>query len=459
MRFLGQELPRFLKQQYEVHSVPGPLNLSPLTFGREMQRDTLGYMQKLMEEYGDIVHMPFPLRPIFQVTDPDLIGKVLMASGKSNVKSLGYRRIQLLLGQGLLTSEGQLWRQQRRLANPAFHQNMLATFSRVIIEETQKLLDEWDGRIAKVPVIDISREMARLTFTIIVKCLFSVDMSQKAEAVKESLAVLQNYASYLFYTIVPAPLSLPTRQNREVKQAVRTINEIVYEIIDEHQRAPQAYKDLLSAFMEAKDEESGAVMSKELLRDEVLTLMLAGHETTAFSLAIALDLLAKHPQVMQKVQGEIVGVPAEAQALKDLPYISLAFAETLRLYPPAWSVGRELTAPLSFKDYELPAGSSIIMVQYLTHRHPHYWHRPLEFIPERFTAEQSAQRHPFAYFPFGGGPRTCIGSNLAKLEAQLILPLILQRFKLTPEKGHQYRIFPRISMIFDPGVKMRLERR
>lgn len=454
-------IPRFFRNQIEVHSVPGPLTLSPLTFGREMSRDTLGYMQSLMQTYGDLVHMPFPLRPIFQVSDPDLVGKVLMGTGKTNIKSLGYRRIQLLLGDGLLTSEGALWRQQRRLANPAFHQKMLDTFSRVIVSETQKMADEWEERIKTDPIVDVSRDIARLAFTIIVKCLFSVDMSQKAEAVKEALSHLQNYANYLFYSLLPLPVAVPTQQNLQAKRAMKTINSIVFEIIDEHQRNPEAFNDLLTAYMEARDEESGAVMDRQLLRDEVVTLMLAGHETTAFSLSIALSLLTEHPEAMQKMEAELGDfTPDLSKQSKGKPsYCSLVFQETIRLYPAAWAVGRELTEECEHKGFVLPAGSTVLLVQYLTHRNPRYWNQPAAFQPERFLPEQSAQRHPFAYFPFGGGSRTCIGSNLAKLEAQLILPLLLQRFKMSAVRSHQYKIHPRISMTFDPGVKLRLEKR
>jgi cytochrome P450 len=286
-----------------------------------------------------------------------------------------------------------------------------------------------------------------------------MDLSEKAHMVKTNLKIVQDYANYLFYAIAPIPMEFPLPKNIRARRALNKMNQLVFELIEEHKQHPDQYQDLLSAYLAAKDEDTGASMSEQLVRDEVMTLMLAGHDTTALSMSIAFEQIAKHPEIQAKLDEEFATLPGDSLTmadLKNLTYTNQVFSETMRLYPAAWAVGRELTQDLKYKDYEFTKGSTFIISQYLTHRHPKYWDRPDEFNPDRFSPEASKERHPFVYFPFGGGQRTCIGSNLAKLESQIIMPILLRRFRMESIQGYQYKIHPRISLVLDPGVRLKV---
>ncbi|MFW7378991.1 MAG: cytochrome P450 [Oligoflexus sp.] len=460
---IPQLLRSYRQGRQPLEGIPGPSTRSYFHFAKSMKQDPLGYMGQLMRDHGDIVQIPTPLILLVQVTDPELIGKVLVGTEKNNTRSIGYRRLQALLGEGLLTSSGEQWKIQRKLANPAFHHKKLADFFQTITAETQKMIDDWQVQLKKHPELDISQQMSRLTFTIIVKVLFSIDLSTQAEKVSEALAVLQEYANYLFYAISPLPLWVPTLSNMRAKKALQTLDQIVYQIIAEHKKAPDRYQDLLSAYLQAKDEETGQGMSDKLLRDEVITLMLAGHDTTASSISLCLYLLANHPEIQERLYQENQLVTQKLglndQSVQELNFQDQVFSETMRLYPAAWGLGRESTAEIRHQSYVFPKKTTFFLVQYLTHRNPRYWQDPDAFQPERFQAENVKQQQRFAYFPFGGGLHTCIGAGLARLESQIIISSLLQQFRFDPIPDHQFRIHPRISLTLNPGVKLRLSQR
>jgi cytochrome P450 len=427
-----------------------------------MSRDPLGFLTRMQKEYGDVVRMPFALAPIYLVTQPDLIGRVLVNTEKNNRKSFGYRRLKLLLGEGLVTSSGELWRTQRRLANPAFHQRAIHGFFQVIQEESLKLVEDLDRRIQTNPLVNMSDEMARLTFTIIVRILFSINMHDRAREVQDSLRILQDYAHVLFYNLLTVPLSIPTAGNQKVRRAMQNLDRIVYQLIEEHRAHPDRYQDLLSHYLQSVDEETGQGMSDKLLRDEVTTLMLAGHETTAATLSFAFELLAKNPRCLDILEREYAALRDTHLSLSDLgrlEYTQQVFHEAMRLYPAAWAIGRESTEDLEFQNYRFSKGSTFICAQYLTHRHPAHWKEPEAFRPERFAPEEAKGRHPFAYFPFGAGQRSCIGSNLAKFEGQIILATLLRHFKMEVVPEARYAIKPLITLVVDPGITLRLSRR
>jgi cytochrome P450 len=443
-------------------SIPKAQSLIPFSWGYHMSRDALGYSRHLMETYGDIVRVPFPVRPTYQVSDADLIGRVLMGTEKTNSKSWVYDRLKILLGNGLITSKGELWKKQRRLSNPAFHPKVVHSFLQMMQEETHRMADEWEARLKTNPVIDISSEMMKLTYTIIVRALFSLDLSQKAGVIKSSLHEMQEYANHLFYSIYPLPLSIPTRKNLRAKKALDSMDEVVYQVIRDHKANPDQYQDLLSIYLNTRDEETGESMSDQQLRDEVITLMLAGHDTTAFSLSMAFDLISKHPAVLNRMQAEYAALPRSQMQLEDLRnlnYTNMVFSEVLRLFPATWAIPRELDEPLEHKGIVFPARTNFMLFQFMTHRNPRYWDRPDEFVPERFDPEHGAKHHPFAYFPFGGGQRSCIGSHFAKMEGQIILSTLLQRFHMEPLLDQPYKLKARITLVLDPGVKVRISKR
>jgi cytochrome P450 len=454
--------PILLPNADSLAAIPKAQSLVPMSWGYHMSRDALGYSRRLMETYGDIVRVPFPIRPTYQVTDADLIGRVLMGTEKTNSKSWVYDRLKILLGNGLITSKGELWKKQRRLSNPAFHPKVVHSFLQMMQEETHRMADEWEKRIASDPVIDISSEMMKLTYTIIVRALFSLDLSDKAGVIKASLHEMQEYANYLFYSIYPMPLFVPTRKNLRARRALQNMDEVVYQVIREHKQSPDQYQDLLSIYLSTRDEETGETMSDQQLRDEVITLMLAGHDTTAFSLSMAFDLISKHPDVLSRMQTEYAAMPSSMLKLEDLRqlnYTNMVFSEVLRLFPATWAIPRELDEPMDFKGVVFPAKSNFMLVQFLTHRNPRYWEQPDAFIPERFHPDNSTRHHPFAYFPFGGGQRSCIGSHFAKMEGQIILSTLLQRFHIEPLPEQPHRLKARITLVLDPGVKLRISKR
>jgi cytochrome P450 len=443
-------------------AIPKAASLTPFSWGYHMSRDALNYSRRLMETYGDIVRVPFPIRATYQVTDADLIGRVLVGTEKTNSKSWVYDRLKILLGNGLITSKGELWKKQRRLSNPAFLPKVVHSFVQMMQEETHRMADEWEQRMKTDPVIDISSEMMKLTYTIIVRALFSLDLSQKAGVIKSSLHEMQEYANHLFYSIYPMPLCVPTPKNLRAKKSLQQMDEVVYQVIREHRANPDKYQDLLSIYMSTKDEETGESMSEQQLRDEVITLMLAGHDTTAFSLSMAFDLIAKHPQVLDKMRAEYGTLSSGMMKLEDLRslnYTNMVFAEVLRLFPATWAIPRELDEPLEYKGIVFPAKSNLMLFQFLTHRNPRYWDQPDAFIPERFDPENAKRHHPFAYFPFGGGQRSCVGSHFAKMEGQIILSTLLQRFNMEPVLDQPYKLQARITLVLNPGVKVRISKR
>lgn len=444
------DFPRLLSGHYQCRSVPGPSLIHAASFGRRMIADPIAYVQEMQATFGDIVRLPFPVTLLFQVTDPELVGKLLLGTEKTNMKSIAYRRLKPILGEGLITSTGDKWKVQRKLANPAFHKKAIDALLPMIREEAMRMADDWERRLERDPDLDISHEMMKLSFRIIARALFSADLSDKADLVRESLHVLQHHANYLFYSFLPVLSALPTPYYRRVGHALESVDNVIRELIEDHRQG--SYDDLLSAFINARDEITGEAMSDRQIRDEVVTLMYAGHDTTAFTLAMILDLLAKHPDEMSRLRDELEASP-EPEAIS---YVNLVMSEAMRLFPAAWTVSRELTETMTYKSYTFPKGSCFIMPQYLLHRHPAYWEKPNEFIPERFRENP---RHPFAYFPFGGGQRSCIGSNMTKLEIQTILPILMQRFEFEAIDGWGVKVGAKITLIFEKGVKLRIKKR
>jgi len=277
------------------------------------------------------------------LTQPDLIGRVLLNTEKTNRKSFGYRRLKLLLGDGLVTSSGELWRTQRKLATPAFHQKAIHGFFEVMQDECLKLVEDLDRRIKINPLINISEEMSRLTFTIIVRILFSINMQSRSSEVQDAMRVLQDFAHVLFYSVWRLPLSVPTPSNVKANRALKKLDQIVYQLIHEHREHPDRYDDLLSHYLKSVDDESGTGMTDKLLRDEVITLMLAGHETTAATLSFAFELLAQNPRCLDHLDREFAtleGPQISLSELGKLDYTQQVFSEAMRLYPAAWAIRR-----------------------------------------------------------------------------------------------------------------------
>lgn len=428
---------------------------------RDLMREGPDFLASL-RRHGGVVRFRSLVFPIYLVLAPEGVRHILQENYRNYDKQVAdYRMLGRILGKGLLTNNGQSWLLQRRLIQPAFHRQRLATFGTLMANATQEMLDRWDRLPADQP-IDVSEEMMRLTMRIVGLALFSTDTQGDAETIGHGFGTVNRLLAKQFRQPFP-PLDVPTRQHRELWAAVRAMDAVVYRIIAERRRNPAQRDDLLAMLMEARDAETGEGMSDHQVRDEVLTLLLAGHETTANALTWLWSLLAKHPSVEAHLHEELATVLAGAaptvEQLGDLPYTRRVIDETLCLYPPAWGFTRRALGEDVVAGYRIPRHAMVLVSTYATHRDPAFWPDPLRFDPERFTPERAAERPRFAYFPFGGGPRQCIGNAFALMEAQIAVAMIAQRFQPRLLPGWQVAPEGLITLRPRQGMPMRLERR
>jgi cytochrome P450 len=388
--------------------------------------------------YGDIVR--FRLGPFVGhiLAHPDHIQQVLAGNAHNYSKGPSYAKAQSVIGCGLLTSEGDLWRRQRRLVQPSFTQRSTLPLAGTMISTIEAMLGRWEIAARDRTVLAINREMAQLALTIIGQTIFSADLDDVVQAILTAAVDVSAFVNHRLASFLDVPLALPTPANRRFKRAVRSFDTVVYQLIAARRGQQRDTTDLLDRLLEARDED-GRSMPDQQIRDEVLTLLLAGHETSAIALSWIWYLLAQYPEVEHSLHAELAAVLGDRRASADdlalLPYTRMVVEETLRLYPPVWTFPRAAIADDLIGGYYIPAGSLIFPSQYLTHRHPDFWENPGRFEPERFTPERSAHRARYAYYPFGGGPRSCIGSHFAMLELCLVVATVAQRFHLSLRPG------------------------
>jgi cytochrome P450 len=359
------------------------------------------------------------------------------------------------LGEGLLTSEGPEWRRQRRLCQPAFHRPRFASYGQTMTTYAEEMLATWrDGDVR-----DIHQEMMQLTMRIVAKVLFGVEVKQDTERVAGALNVLMRHTSGGRMILPPALRHLPFPALLRVKRAVREIDEIVNHIIRQRRACDEDTGDLLSMLIASRDDD-GSHMTDRQLRDEIMTFLLAGHETTAVSLSWTWYLLSQHPEAGQKLRQELDDVlggrTPQLEDLARLPYTDKVVKESMRLYPPAWSLARAVAKEIEIAGYRLPAGSNVVMSPWIMHRDPRFFENPGQFDPDRWTPETTQRLPRFAYFPFGGGPRLCIGASFATMEACLILAAIAQRFQLRLVPGHPVAPQPGITLRPRHGMRMNM---
>ena len=428
----------------------------------DYSRDQLGYLSRCARDYGDVVRLRFVNVRVYLLNHPDHVEYVLVRNNRNFIKSKGQRHSLGFLGNGLLTSEGSFWRRQRRLAQPAFHRERIDAYGEAMVGCAERMISAWqDGELRNV-----HEDMARLTLEIVAKTLFGTLLTRELEEVGEALAAIARRFSGRGGVLFQIPKEIPTPGSLRFRRAIRRLDEIVYEIIRKRRvRREDAdlRGDLLSMLLAVWDEETGERMSDEQLRDEVLTILLAGHETTANALSWTWYLLAEHPEAEAKLWAELSEVlNGRAPTVGDLPqlrYADMVVKESMRLYPPVWAFGREGIEDCEIGGYHVPAGTQLIMSQWVTHRDPRYFENPDEFRPERW-AEGAAEKPPrHAYFPFGGGPRLCIGRSFAKMEAVLLLATIAQEFGLRLARRQHITPQPAITLRPKNGVLMVTERR
>ena len=420
-----------------IPAVPGRPFIGSL---RDFQRNPLGFSLEITQNYGDIARVTMLGEESIFVNDPDAIQHVLQGNARNYDKqAMDYQLLYPLVGQGLLTSDGDAWLRQRRLMQPAFHRQRIAALGQMMVDETLAALARWQDPAQQGAPMAVDQEMMRLTLTIVGKALLSVDLG--AEASEFGQAFKQANARFGYENMMSIMLPwLPTRQNRQYRAAIQTMDRLVYEIIARRRAEPGDYDDLLTTLLSARDEETGEGMTDRQLRDEMMTILLAGHETTANALTWTFYLLSQHCDAAARLNAEVDSVlsgrPPAVADLPHLPYTRMVLQEAMRLYPPAWSIARRAIEDDQLAGLHVPAGSVIHISLYALHRHPRLWDDPNAFRPERFSDAEAEGRHKFAYLPFSTGPRKCIGDQFALMEGQLILATTAQRYHLTLLPGH-----------------------
>ncbi|MBS2024155.1 MAG: cytochrome P450 [Deltaproteobacteria bacterium] len=409
-------------------------------------------------EHGDLVRFRFGPRIGHLVRAPEFVRHVMQEHSKNYGKQTpGYRRVQYVLGQGLLTSEGDFWLRQRRIAQPGFHRQRIAGFGETFVRCTQELMVRWQEHVASGKPIDVLYEMMKLTLRVVALTLLSKDLEQDADAIGEAVSDILMNANERMTAMIDIPPHIPTRKNRRFNKFLRVLDDVVLGLIRERRKDTADRGDLLSMLMLAKDEETGETMTDGQLRDEVMTIFLAGHETTANALTWTLMLLSQHPGELRLAQEEVKKLGDRALTAADFPQLTRVRAcidEGMRLYPPAWMVARSVAADDTIGGYHIPGGSICFTSPYVSHRNPNVFDNPLGFDPARFLDGRSERWPRFAYFPFGGGPRLCIGNNFALLEASLILATMLQKVRLELVPGHDTSPEPSITLRPRHGMKM-----
>ena len=447
-----------MSSRAKLNFPPGPStglkrwSLGPLNSG-----DPLKYFTGLMHEYGDLVSLRVLNFRILLLNHPEHIEDVLVNHPRKFIKGRVLLANKRVFGRGLLTSEGDFWLRQRRLAQPAFHRARIAGYASTMVEYTERLLHEWQDGEER----DIHAEMMRLTLQIVGKTLFDADVERDAQDIGKSMELLLKLSANFRRTML-IPQWLPTPTNLRLERAIRQIERVLYRIIAEKRASGRDSGDLLSMLLAAQDED-GSRMTDQQLRDEAITLFLAGHETTANTLSWTWWLLAQNPAVEAKLHAELRTVLAgRAPSLDDLPklvYTNHVITESMRLYPPAWGTARTAIEDHEIAGYAVPKGSGVSFAQWTVHRDARWYDAPGEFRPERWEGDLLKRIPRFAYFPFGGGPRQCIGNTFALMETALTLATIAQQYRFRLVAGHP--VVPLASITLRPryGIRVVMESR
>lgn len=434
---------------------PGPRGLKALANVLAFGRDWSGFLGRCHREYGDVVFFRFLNMPFCLVAHPDGIEYVLVKNAQNFVKSRDYRALKAVLGNGLLTSEGNLWQGQRKLIQPAFRHENIVNYARIMTEAAATKLASWrDGDTR-----DIHEDLMGVTLEIVAKSLFGSDVSETArgvaQAVNTVLTLFIDQANLAFLL----PEKMPIPKSARLRKAIKHLNHVIHEIIRRRRAHPHPMNDLLQNLLAIQDE-SGAGMTDDQLRDEVMTLFLAGHETTANSLTWTLYLLSQNPAVEEALGAELHSVlqgrAPTAADLARLPYTEMVVKESMRLYPPAWGIGRRAIHDFELDGYRIPAGTNLFLLQVLTHRDARFFPEPQRFDPERWRDDPTRiEKLPrFAYFPFGGGPRVCVGAGFAMMEATLLLATFAQRFRFKLVPGQDLEPLYSVTLRPKQGLKM-----
>ncbi len=421
--------------------------------------DRLGFLRE-MAAYGDIAHMQTRGLHFYLINHPELIQDVLVTHHRSFVKSRALQVARRLLGDGLLTSEGELHLRQRRLMQPAFHRQRMAAYSQVMASYAEQTAERWQT-LGNGAAVDMAQEMMRLTLAIVGKALFDADVEGEAAEIGQALTEALHAVNRLLLPGGELAEKLPLPASQRAEQARQRLDATIYRIIAQRRASAEDRGDLVSMLLAAQDEQGG--MSDVQVRDEAMTLFLAGHETTANALTWTWYLLSQNPAEERRLHKELdqmlAGRTPTLDDLPHLPYTRMVLSEAMRLYPPAYAIGRQVVEPYPVRDYVIEPGATIFISQYVMHRDPRYWFDFERFDPNRWTPEAQARRPKFSYFPFSAGPRVCIGEGFAWTEGLLALATLAQRWQARMVLGHPVQPEPLITLRPKHGMRMTLHRR
>jgi len=426
---------------------------------RSFRTDLLGFMVRSVRQYNGISRRKVGFHYYVNITNPDYVEHVFM-NRDIYVKGRDNKNLQFLLGNGLLTSEGEFWMKQRRLMQPIFHKQRLQGFVQKIAESTTAMITDWTQRSGTLT--DLHSDMTKLTLEIISQTMMSTEVKGDFEQLSDALEYVMKGMIGRTSSLLRLPYWLPLPQHITMKKNRKLMDDTVAKIIAERRASTEHFDDLLSMLLEVEDTDTKERMSDTQIRDEVITIYLAGHETTANAMAFTFYLLAKHPDAAQRIAAEVKQVFGEGaityEALNKLEFTTMVIKESMRLFPPAWAITREVAKDDVIDGYLLKKGDSVVMSPYIIQRQEQYWEEPEAFKPERFAADKAKSIHRYAYFPFGGGARLCIGNNFAMMEMQIILAMVCGKFNFTIPESFKFELEALVTLRPKNGVQVRVEK-
>ena len=447
-----------------ARKAPGPEGGQWLGSLRDFATDPLELLQRCQREFGDVVSLRLGKLDGTVLSHPDHIRHVLQTNNKNyNKDTRGIQKLRAVLGMGLITSDGEDWFRHRKIAQPAFKKERIAAYAKIMASVGHDAVETWPQTIGFDTPHMVDESMMRLTLRVVGEALLGQDVSHKASVVGQALETVMEVSNNRLVRAMDIPLTWPTPENIRFRRAVKVLDQVVLGLIQTHRRLDLNESSLLSMLIYARDPDTGEGLSDAQLRDEVITLFTAGHETTGNALTWLWYLVGKHPEVEAKLHAEVDAVlgdsvPSLADADK-LVYTTAVIKETMRLYPPVWLFARNALGDDRIAGFPIDKGSTVWMSAYVVHRHPDLWDRPDEFEPERFLDDNASTQHRFAYFPFGGGPRQCIGLHFAMLEMQIIVAILARKFRFVLDEDHPMDLQPRVTLRPRFGLQMSLEQR
>lgn len=442
-----------------VRSAPGPKGNILVGELPAIARDPIGLLMRCLHEYGDVVRIRMPGVEWFLVSHPDHVKHVLVDHSRNYPRGRSYDQFRLLVGDSIVTTDGTAWRPLRRAAQPAFNRGSVATMAGMMTRCTEEMLDRWAQRLMPLQPFDVAVELHQLTLRIIGHALFSTDLqADSAREFSESVGAALEYAAGSTNPF-RLPSSVPTPGNRRFARAMRVFEKTVLDMLDTRRESGEQPHDLMSMLLDSVDSETGEGLSHLQIRNEMLSYLIAGHETSATTLMWTCYLLSLHPEVARRIDEELArelgGRPPTFESIERLVYLEQVIHESLRLYPPAYMLTREVASEDRIGGYTIPAKSWVLLSSYVSHRRHDFWENPEGFDPDRFSPEHEAGRHAHAYFPFFAGPHKCIGQGLAMMEMKLVLATLLQRCHLELLAGFQPEVDPQITLRTRNGMMMR----